>query len=174
MAHAQVATSCAGRILSLTCGPVTLVSLLVTLLSTCLGLLWMRSAGCFSPVSTCLFASSLLRHSWPNDFIKLCRALGRFGCTVFITYVTLSIFGSSQKWDSGVSVLLKFCCGRCGWLPSTSSVCMSPGRCSSGPGGPGRRLAALELGGSIRTHASVYTPGGRASRFSPYADLSLS
>ena len=57
----------------------------------------MRSAGCFSPVSTCLFASSLLRHSWPNDFIKLCRALGRFGCTVFITYVTLSILAQAKS-----------------------------------------------------------------------------
>ena len=35
-------------------------------------------------------------------------------------------FGSNQKWDSGVSVLLDFCCVCCGWLRSISSVCMSP------------------------------------------------
>ena len=47
----QLCIACAGRSLSLSCGPVALVSLLVTLLSTCLGLLWIRLAGCFY---TCL------------------------------------------------------------------------------------------------------------------------
>ena len=29
--------------------------------------------------------------------VKLCRALGRFGCTVFITYVALSILAQAKS-----------------------------------------------------------------------------
>ena len=37
--------------------------------------------------------------------VKLCRALGRFGRTVFITCFTLSILAQAKSgWDSGVSV----------------------------------------------------------------------
>ena len=32
-----------------------------------------------------------------NVYIKLCRALGRFGCTVFITFVTLSILAQAKS-----------------------------------------------------------------------------
>ena len=60
-----------------------------------------------SPLGFVLSVLSPMAWKGPQgwDFL-LCRALGRFGCTVLITSVAVH-FGSNQKWDSGVSVLLE-------------------------------------------------------------------